>query len=283
MKDGDTQASCFPGSSRWPAFICLLIFGLLLSACGSTTVAPAKVSEPIPRQQQSKYRYHKVRKGDTLYAVSWKAGVDYKTLARWNGLKSPYTIYPGQRLRLSPPTGKKATRKKTAAKSQPKPRTGTRVKPKTVEPSSKAGGSAAKPSSSGQTRKKVKAAGNTKLKWVWPAEGKLVGTYSSKDSSRDGIKIAGNRGQKIRAAEAGSVVYVGSGLVGYGRLIIIKHNNKFLSAYGHNSRLLVKEGDSVNKGTHIADMGLAHSGQALLHFEIRKYGKPVNPIPYLPR
>ena len=283
MRDRDTQAPCFSGCRRWLLFICLFISGLLLSACGSTTVAPARGSEPAPRQQQSKSGYHKVRKGDTLYAVSWKAGVDYKTLARWNGLKSPYTIYPGQRLRLSPPKGKKAAANKSAAKSKPKPRTGTRIKPKTAKPSAKTDVSAAKPSSSGQAKKNTKAAGNTKLKWVWPAEGKLVGTYSSKDSSRDGIKIAGNRGQKIRAAEAGNVVYVGSGLVGYGRLIIIKHNKEFLSAYGHNSRLLVKEGDSVNKGAHIADMGLAHSGQALLHFEIRKYGKPVNPIPYLPR
>ncbi len=123
---------------------------------------------------------------------------------------------------------------------------------------------------------------NADLNWIWPVRGKLVETYSSSDSSRAGIKIAGQRGRKIRAAEAGQVVYVGSGLVGYGRLIIIKHSNKYLSAYGHNDKLLVKEGEVVKKGAYIADMGFAHSGQAMLHFEVRKYGKPVNPVAYLP-
>mgnify|MGYP001813583820 FL=1 len=282
MINRDILASCFSGSRRCLGFICLVTCGLLLSACGSTPVAPAKGSEPASRQQQYRPKYHKVRKGDTLYAVSWKAGVDYKTLARWNGLRSPYTIYPGQRLRLTRPQSKKPPGK-TASKTKPRTKTAAKSRPKTVEPGSAAATPAIQSSSPGGNNKKVKYSANAKLQWVWPAKGKLVGTYSSTDSSRDGIKIAGKRGQKIRAAESGDVVYVGSGLVGYGRLIIIKHNKQFLSAYGHNSRLLVKEGDFVKKGTHIADMGLAHSGQALLHFEIRKYGKPVNPIPHLPR
>jgi lipoprotein NlpD len=281
MGERCTQVCCFSGSWRSLIFICLIVSGLLLSACSSTPVTSTQVNKPTPHHHQSGRKYHRVRKGDTLYAVSWKVGLDYKTLARWNGLRAPYTIYPGQKLRLtSPPRKNKAT--KTASKAKSKQATSTKSSPKVVESNSKIKSSAKKSPSSGTTEKKATPTGNAKLKWIWPARGKLVGTYSSKDPSRDGIKIAGNRGQKILSAEAGQVVYVGSGLVGYGRLIIIKHNKKFLSAYGHNSRLLVKEGDVVKKGKHIADMGLAYSGQAQLHFEIRKYGKPVNPVSYLP-
>ncbi len=282
MGDRDIQVSCFSGSWRCPAFICLIISGLLLSACSSApTTTPTKANKPSPRYQQSSAKYHKVRKGDTLYAVSWRAGVDYKTLARWNGLGAPYTIYPGQQLRLTAPKSKKKTTT-TAGNRKSKPATKAKSRAKVAESNSKTKSSAKKTSSSVPGGKKITPTGNAELKWVWPVKGKLVESYASSDSSRDGIKIGGNRGQKIQAAEAGQVVYVGSGLVGYGRLIIIKHNNKFLSAYGHNSKLLVKEGDVVKKGTHIADMGLAHSGRALLHFEIRKYGKPVNPVSYLP-
>lgn len=275
------KVSCFSGSWRCLAFICLAISGLLLSACGSTPVSTTGAGKTGARQQQSSAKYHRVRKGDTLYAVSWKAGLDYKTLARWNGLKAPFTIYPGQQLRLIPPQGKGKTTK-TASNVKSKPATRAKSAPKPVESSSKIKPAANTSTASTATAKKTSTAGNAGLKWMWPVKGKLVGTYSSKDPSRDGIKIAGIRGEKILAAEAGQVVYVGSGLVGYGRLIIVKHNNKFLSAYGHNSRLLVKEGSLVKKGMHIADMGVAHSGKAQLHFEIRKYGKPVNPISYLP-
>ncbi len=282
MGDRDINiVSRLSGSWRCLAFICLAISGLLLSACGSTPVTTSDASKSGAQHQQYGAKYHRVRKGDTLYAVSWKVGVDYKTLARWNGLKAPFTIYPGQKLRLTPPKGKKKTTR-TATNVKSKPATRAKPAPKPVVSSSKIKPVAKTSTASTASTKKTSTAGNASLKWMWPVKGKLVGTYSSKDPSRDGIKIAGNRGEKIVAAEAGQVVYVGSGLVGYGRLIIVKHNNKFLSAYGHNSRLLVKEGSVVKKGMHIADMGVAHSGQAQLHFEIRKYGKPVNPISYLP-
>jgi len=263
-------------------FIALVISGFLLSACGSAPSKTAKANKPTQTYQKSGVKYHKVRKGDTLYAVSWKAGVDYKTLARWNGLRTPYTIYPGQWLRLTPP-GKQKKTTTTAARTKTKPAPRTKPTPAAVTSASQTKPSAKKTTSPATVSKKPAPAGNVELKWIWPVKGKLVGSFSSSDASRDGIKIAGNRGQKIKAAETGQVVYVGSGLVGYGRLIIIKHNNKYLSAYGHNSKLLAKEGDTVRKGEHIADMGLAHSGQAMLHFEIRKYGKPVNPVSYLPR
>ncbi len=278
------------------AICCMLVSVLFLSGCGSTPGTPTHHSKPAPQHTTSGVKFHRVRKGDTLYAVSWKAGVDYKTLAAWNGLSTPYTIYPGQKLRLRPSrksskkTRTPSSRKNTAPKATTKPRPKPKPKPKSKPPTqatSKAVAPVQGQSQQGaaptpKVSKKPLPATNAKLKWMWPVRGKLLETFSSRDATRDGIKIAGRKGQKIQAAEAGQVVYVGSGLVGYGRLIIIKHNNKYLSAYGHNSRLLVKEGDVVRKGEHIADMGVAHSGRALLHFEIRKYGKPVNPISFLP-
>jgi len=119
------------------------------------------------------------------------------------------------------------------------------------------------------------------LEWGMPAQGKLVAEFS-KNANRKGIDIAGARGQAITASAAGKVVYAGSGLRGYGKLVIIKHNNTYLSAYAHNERILVKEGQSVRKGQQIAEMGSTDAEQVKLHFEIRKQGKPVDPARYLP-
>jgi len=121
------------------------------------------------------------------------------------------------------------------------------------------------------------------LTWKWPARGRVVSRFNSADPLGKGIKIAGTRGDAIRAAEGGRVVYSGSGLIGYGRLIIVKHNDNYLSAYGHNRKILVKEGDQVTKGQKIAEMGNANDGNPLLHFEIRRDGKPVDPLRLLPR
>jgi lipoprotein NlpD len=130
-------------------------------------------------------------------------------------------------------------------------------------------------------RPAVAAAGP--LRWSWPTDGQVESTFSASDPARKGIKVAGTAGQPIRSAEAGNVVYSGSGLIGYGRLIIIKHNDKYLSAYGHNRKLLVKEGDRVTKGERIAEMGVSNTGHAVLHFEIRRDGEPVDPLRLLPR
>ena len=252
----------------------LFYIGLFLLAVslvsGCTTTRDNSADAPaVKRYKKSSAKYHKVKPGDTLYAVSFKAGVDYKKLAAWNNLPKPYVIYPGQVLKLFPPS----TRKKTAVtKSTTRKQSKPTSKSKTTATTSK---KAAKPSSS--------AVYNSKLAWTWPTKGKLVSHFSSKDSLRDGIKIAGKKNQKIVAAESGKIVYVGSGLVGYGRLIIIKHNNKYLSAYGLNDQLLVKEGESVKRGQQIARMGTDNTGKPMLHFEIRRNGKPVNPVSYLPR
>lgn len=208
--------------------------------------------------------YHKVEPGETLYSIGWRYGHDYKTIAKWNGIAAPYVISKGQVIRVAPPgpDGEKSTH--VTKSKQP---TANKVGKLTDKRESR----------SSKPYAKVKG-------WQWPTKGKVVRRFSAKSSVRKGIDIAGKDGQEIYAVSSGKVVYSGSGLVGYGRLIIIKHNRTFLSAYGHNRRLMVKEGDRVKSGQVIAEMG--SSGTAanspMLHFEIRRDGKPVNPMRYLP-
>ncbi|WP_041070828.1 peptidoglycan DD-metalloendopeptidase family protein [Thiolapillus brandeum] len=253
---------------------------VLLNGCATHKVTDKKTRastshrKPVPGKHGG---YYRVRKGDSLYSIAWRAGLDYRTLARWNGLRSPYTIYPGQRIRLSPPKShskpapaKGSTKKPVYRRKTEKPATAPK-KPRT-----------APPPVSHPVKKPPKAASGA-LHWQWPVRGRILSRFASSDAAKGGIRIGGRKGQKIMAAEAGQVVYVGSGLIGYGQLIIIKHNNKYLSAYGHNSRLLVKEGDKVSRGQHISDMGVTHKGTPLLYFEIRRFGKPVDPLKYLPK
>ena len=204
-----------------------------------------------------------MRPGDTLHGIAWQSGVDHRSIARWNGLRPPYRIYAGQTLQLKPPAKRRMPPPPRTQAEKPKPR----AKPQVTRPPQPA-----------QATKPAK-----RLAWAWPVKGRLVSSFKSSDPLRSGIKIAGRSGIQIRSAEAGKVVYSGSGLLGYGRLIIVKHNDKYLSAYGHNRKLLVTEGDQVTKGQKIAEMGTANNGDALLHFEIRRDGKPVDPMRLLPR
>ncbi|RMD69280.1 MAG: LysM peptidoglycan-binding domain-containing protein [Gammaproteobacteria bacterium] len=193
--------------------------------------------------------------GDTLYGIAWKYRLDPRTLARWNRIPPPYIIYPGQRLRLTPP-------KSTPARPLPSKTPKTRKAPPPPP------------------RKAVAKKG---IPWTWPAFGRVISTFSPRDPNRKGIDIAGRKGQLVYAAAPGKVVYSGSGLVGYGKLIIIKHNENYLSAYAHNERLLVKEGDQVRAGQPIAVMGKTGTDRVKLHFEIRYRGKPVDPLKFLPK
>jgi lipoprotein NlpD len=211
---------------------------------GATDAVPGPLSQQRPQTIV-------VRKGDTLYSIARYQGLSHRQLARWNALSPPYAIYPGKTLQLRPPAtsyarGEQSSPQKSVAVASP------------------------------PLPKKVSA-------WQWPAQGKLVKTFNRKDMNRKGIGIAGNRGQSIKAAASGKVVYSGNGLIHYGNLVIIKHSNTFLSAYAHNRILLVKEGERVQTGQSIAQMGGVESGRARLHFEIRKNGKPVNPLQYLPK
>ena len=263
-------------------FMCLFIC-LLNSSCNRQSPAPVssrsseqekksgptvkKTAAKSPSAGVKKPSHHKVRSGDTLYSISWDFNLDYKEVARWNNIRAPYVIYPGQSIRLTAPSAKKYVVKKTVP-GNTKP-----AGKKTVEKQAEVAKKVRKKDES------VKYARN--INWQWPTKGKLI--KSNSPISKKGLDIAGKKGQLIKASGAGVVVYSGSGLLGYGRLIIIKHNETYLSAYAHNSVLMVKEGDSVSGGQKIAKMGQDSNGQILLHFEIRKNGNPVEPAKYLPK
>ena len=252
----------------------LVLIALGLAGCTASWRAPVEsrgqnASAPKPPRGAIRGDYYRVQRGDTLYAIAWQKGVDYRLIASWNGIRPPYRIYSGQVLRLKPPrttSRPPAATPKPVAKTRPPPKTATRT-----------------PSRSAPSTKKKKPVSRKKLAWRWPVKGKVVSRFKSGDPLRKGIKISGYSGKPILAAESGKVVYSGSGLIGYGRLIIVKHNDNYLSAYGHNRKILVKEGDQVTKGKRIAEMGTANSGEPMLHFEIRRDGKPVDPVRLLPR
>jgi lipoprotein NlpD len=201
-----------------------------------------------------------VKRGDTLHGIAWQSGVDHRSIARWNGLRPPYRIYAGQILRLRSPAERRGS-------STPRPASKT---PQAARPPRR------------ESRSESKAV-TRELRWSWPVKGQVVSQFKAADPLRSGIKIAGTQGKHILSAESGKVVYSGSGLIGYGRLIIVKHNEKYLSAYGHNRKILVAEGEQVTKGQKIAEMGTSNSGAPVLHFEIRRDGKPVDPLRLLPR
>jgi lipoprotein NlpD len=210
------------------------------------------------------FGYHRVQPGDTLYSVSWRYGLDYREVAAWNKLKPPYTIYNGQQLRVAPPAG----RGQEAPVSSP-----SAIAAPVTSPSATA---------SPATSHHISSTPSASIRWQWPAQGSVVQTYSETEINRKGIDIGGKMGQAVRAAAAGHVVYAGSGLLNYGKLIILKHDDNYLSAYAYNRALHVKEGDTVSAGQQIADMGSKPNGETMLHFEIRYDGRPIDPLKYLP-
>ncbi len=193
---------------------------------------------------------HIVRRGETLFSIAWRYGEDHKDLARWNRLGDGSLIHPGQVIRLTPPD-EPATRRNPPKNTPP-------AKPLPTIPA------------------------QPPPPWIWPTNGRVSVGFGGNPGTGTGILIDGRRGQTINAAASGRVVYAGSGLIGYGQLIILKHNDTYLSAYGYNASLLVKEGETIKKGQRIATMGEGPEGKARLHFEIRRNGKPVNPRRYLP-
>lgn len=191
--------------------------------------------------------YHTVRSGETLYSIAHSYHLDYRQLAQWNRLGDGSVIRDGQRLRLTPPNG--------------------------VDKSASAGAQATK----SQSRPAVAAPA-----WRWPTLGSVYLNFGASPKTESGIRIAGEKGQAISSAAAGEVVYAGNGLASYGNLVIIKHNESWLSAYGFNSVLLVREGQMVGAGQSIARMGQDATGRPVLHFEIRRDGQPMDPVRYLP-
>nr|WP_244466300.1 peptidoglycan DD-metalloendopeptidase family protein [Dyella japonica] len=315
----------------------ILTFVVLLAACGtqrSVVVEPSaggtsRVVTPTPRPTPG--GTYKVAKGDTLYSIAFRNGVDFRDLASWNHIDSPYTIWPGQELKLAPADGRPPaaapmhTAPVVTTATKPPPTTGRVVTPApeaqagfqpatpstantaaVVTPPAPTAPHPATPAPAASTTPVVPVAGaptataantpppappvpaapgatrsNGGVNWRWPADGTLIKRFQSGDAI-PGIEIGGKSGDPVRAAADGVVVYSGNGLVGYGELVIVKHNDSYLSAYGHNSKRLVKEGQRVTAGQPIAEMGSTGASRDELQFQIRKDGNPVDPLGYLP-
>lgn len=281
------------------------------TAPASAPVAGAPETDPRPE-------FYTVKKGDTLYVIALDHGLDYKELAEWNGIENPNVIRIGQQLRLRAPASTVVTAPlKTppkvegrpvggaapavaaneAVKSQPKavkvpysdqalaqlsgqaqppskPAVAPSVIPPVVPPVAKA-------DPAPEEKPAASAEDDEKVAWGWPASGKVLTTFNESTNLK-GIGIAGKLGQPVIASAPGKVLYSGDGIRGYGKLVIIKHNKVYISVYAHNQLLLVKEGQSVVKGQKIADMGASDADQVKLHFEIRRFGKPIDPLKLLP-
>ena len=238
-----------------PAFV---ISSLLLLSCAT----------PGPVDPQRGPGWYTVKLSDTLYSIAWRYGLKHEQLAEWNGIGENEPIFPGQRLRLVKPLGQNT-------------------------PAVSAQGGAASSSSATSTSKAPPSTGSSATRssgplpgdpagWLWPTQGRALNTFLATDLDRRGIDIAGKQGQPVIAVAPGRVVYSGNGLAGYGNLIIIKHSETYLSAYAHCERRLVQEGMSVKAGEQVATMGREDS-VAKLYFEIRRNGKPVDPLRYLPK
>ncbi len=237
-------------------FLLFLFFISALTGCGS-------------------HIHHVVEPGETLYSISWSYGHDYRELARWNEIQPPYVIKKGQRLRVAPPPV-------VVAKKAENPR----------NPNQLANSATANKETTMLADKQVVVKSfpkdtlinNNLLEWQWPTRGgNVVQTFDATDPGKQGVDFAGELGQPVYAAAPGQVVYSGGGLSHYGKLIIVKHNETFLSAYAHNKRLLVREGELIKSGQLIAEMGSTGTNKTKLHFEIRRDGKPVDPMRYLPK
>jgi lipoprotein NlpD len=285
----------------------------------SAPVKPAPSVAPRPQSPDTRPAFHTVRKGDTLYSIALEYGLDHRELAAWNNV-DPGRISVGQQLRLTPPGSAVTAAPLKAAPGTVEARplgpgpgapsqAGVAATPMPPSPPAAASGNVKSepqgvrvpysdqayaqlaslkpiesPAPKPEARPEQKpegAKGPDDLDWTWPATGKVIGNFSE-GANLKGIAIAGRRGQPVLASAAGRVIFSGTGIRGFGKLIVIKHNDTFLSVYAHNSELLVKEGQTVAKGQKIAEMGDSDADQVKLHFEIRRFGKPVDPLKLLP-
>ena len=263
-----------------------LLIAVVLTGCASSTGAPV-VDRQHHGQSQTAAKpvtsgTYVVRPKDTLYSIAFRFGRDWKELAASNGINAPYTIKPGQVISLSKKPARSA-RVPVAKPVKPAQTAKQQVPERTTTPKS-----VAKPASTVTTSKPVDksvtkpVAAAASGKWLWPAEGAVITRFSSSTKLNKGIDIAGQLCQPVRATAKGTVVYAGSDVLGYGELIIIKHDDTYISAYGHNRRLLVNEGQQVAAGQQVAEMGSTGTERVKLHFEIRRQGTPVDPLQYLP-
>lgn len=234
-------------------WIWLVSFSVFLSGCGNTGTVPVRDGSNGVAPN-----YYRVKAGDTLYSISWRYHLDYKSVAAVNKIKAPYTIYVGQNILLR---GKKSSEVDDGIKHQ---------------------ASAKKKSARTDIASSRLVVPNEKLRWQWPIEGEVIKEFSLSGTINKGIDIKGSSGQRVNAAADGTVVYAGGNLRGYGKLVILKHNNRFLSAYGNNQEIRVREGEKVRGGQVIGTLGASTSLAEMLHFEIRLDGRPQNPFNYLP-
>ena len=269
-----------------------LVAAMALSACSSTSVnrapvedrgmaaapaAPAAATPPVDpatlpgAENAGKPGYYTVRQGDTLTRIATEVNQPLREIVRWNNLENPNAIEVGQVLRVVPPAGGAAAAP-AAPKAPPVP-VATQTTPGVATPAPPA---AAPPPSSPPP-----SAGADDVDFIWPASGSVIAGFD--EAKNKGLAIAGKAGDPVLAAADGRVVYAGAGLRGYGNLIILKHNNTYLTAYAHNQNLLVREDQAVKQGQKIAEMGSSDADRVKLHFEVRRQGKPVDPLGYLPR
>ncbi len=274
------------GSTR--GLLSVVAVGLLLAGCASSPPGGVQVVDRDGRaaaqqRQPVTTGQYRVQRGDTLYSIAFRFGWDWKALAARNNIPAPYVIRPGQTIRFDGQSNSAPVRSVATAPvvTTPPP------KQPTTQPSQPAQNQPTKPvpppvATTPATTPTLPVT-RSATGWAWPANGTMIGRFSSNGSLNKGIDIAGELGQPVLAASDGSVVYAGSGLRGYGELVIIKHSDTYVSAYGHNRRLLVREGQQVKVGQTIAEMGSTGTDRVKLHFEIRRQGKPVDPLQYLPR
>lgn len=277
------------GLKRWLglslASTCVL---LTLVACGTRSINRAPVEErvtgvgtpagaavivkqPPGFENAGKPGYYAVKPGDTLTRIALENGQSPRDIARWSNVEDPNRIEVGQVLRVVPPVNQEVV---VQAVTKPVVSAGSLTQPAS---------SATAPSAANApvaANNKPTPANDAEINWIWPANGVVLAGFD--EVKNKGLDIAGAAGDPVLAAAEGRVVYVGAGLRGYGNLIILKHNNVYLTAYAHNQTLLVKEDQSVLKGQKIAEMGNSDADRVKLHFEVRRQGKPVDPAKYLP-
>ena len=260
-----------PRSAQW--MLALIGASVLLSACTTPRTKPATVVDRSQVESVSSAAvvptppgYYRVKRGDTVLRIALDQGQSYRDIVRWNNLTDPNLIEVDQLLLVRPPAGKMTVKPLTSAAATPAPQKNTDQR--MAEPAAEPKIEAVKPD-----------APPPGIRLSWPAKGKVVEDFI--DGKNKGIDIAGKLGDPIQAASDGKVVYAGNSLRGYGNLVIVKHDNTYLTAYAHNRNLLVKEGDAVRKGQKIAEMGDTDANSVRLHFELRVNGKPVDPLPFL--
>ena len=286
---------------RWLA--AALAAGVLLTACGSkplnkapvedrsqsgrntpplVTQAPEAPAAPVKllpgAENAGKPGYYTVKPGDTLIRIGLDQGQNWRDIARWSSLDNPNQIEVGQVLRVAPPTSSSAggSGTATAATATTKPVATSAVNPAPLPSADKAASAPA----AAAIPAPAPAGVEDEIAWIWPSSGAVLAGFD--EVKNKGVDIGGAAGDPVLAAADGRVVYAGAGLRGYGNLVILKHNNTYLTAYAHNQTLLVKEDQTVRRGQKIAEMGNSDSERVKLHFEVRRLGKPVDPSKYLP-